>query len=310
MRKHQLRKWSLARKAGKSTEVRLPKDAFDVKSDSRISKPAWMGLRASSDLRKPIEEAVGDPRSESAVELFKDLTRIPYMPHLALAIADSVGRLFLYRSRLTPQMMADLLPEVNSLVPEFVSAITRPFTDNNMLSNSRGDHWFSIAGHDRNNKSEPATTQFQRQNHSAIVRFFAKGSVLERLTRYQDSVDYMQSVYGIRAMFGLFFNFCLNSPREGVKRVFYLPIVTTERHETPTPENSKPLSFCGCQSHNDNLGWTEADGRGSMVWFNQASMIQTSELGVPTVEQARRLGMDTSCDGDSWITRGVFPSLT
>lgn len=50
-------------------------------------------------------------------------------------------------------MMTDLLPKVNSLVPEFVSSIARPFSENDMLSNSRGDHWFSIAGHDRNNKS-------------------------------------------------------------------------------------------------------------------------------------------------------------
>ncbi|KAJ3866993.1 hypothetical protein EV359DRAFT_61873 [Lentinula novae-zelandiae] len=363
MRKHQLRKWSLARKAKKSTEVHSTKPLFDIKADSCISKPAWMGLRVSLDLRKPIEEAVGNPGSEISVGLFGDLTRAPYLPHLALAIADSLGLLFLYRSRLTPAMMTDLLPKVNSLVPEFVSSIARPFSENDMLSNSRGDHWFSIAGHDRNNKSEPAATQFQRQNHSAIVRFFAKGSVLERLTaygcgilkahfpaigkRYQDSVDYMLSKYGIQAMFGLFFNFCLNSPREGHFNhhekcwlviweagivlelppgvfLFYpsslflhfnlditdLPVVTTPHGETPTKENSKPLFFCGCKSHNDNLDWAEANGRGSMVWFNQASMMQTSELGVPTIEQARRLGMDTICDREVWFTRGVFPSVT
>ncbi|KAJ3860187.1 hypothetical protein EV359DRAFT_49625, partial [Lentinula novae-zelandiae] len=43
--------------------------------------------------------------------------------------------------------------------------------------------------------------------------------------RYQDSVDYMKAKFGIEAMFGLFFNFCLNSAREGVPRVFCRPHV-------------------------------------------------------------------------------------
>ncbi|KAJ4465135.1 hypothetical protein C8R41DRAFT_738925, partial [Lentinula lateritia] len=42
---------------------------------------------------------------------------------------------------------------------------------------------------------------------------------------YQDSVDYMKAKFGIHAMFGLFFNFCLNSPRKGIPRVFCRPHV-------------------------------------------------------------------------------------
>ncbi|KAJ4492441.1 hypothetical protein C8R41DRAFT_919995 [Lentinula lateritia] len=361
-RKHQLRKWSLAKKAEKATKVHPTKASFEIKGDSRISKPAWMGLRASVDLRKPIEEAVSHPGSNLALELFKDLTRAPYLPHLALAVVDGLGRLFLYRSRLTPMMMADLLPKVNALVPDFVSAITRPFSNNDMLLNSRGEHWFSIAGHDRNNKSKPAATQFQQQNHQVIAGFFTKGSVLERLTaygcdilkahfpviaqRYQDSIDYMLEAYGIQAMFdltsigktwllGCHFNhhekcwlviweagIVVELP-PGVF-LFYpsslflhfnidvsdLPVFTTQHGETPTRENSTPLSFCSCNSHKGNRGWEDADGRGSMVWFNQASMIQTSELGVPTIEYARGLGMNTKCDGEGWFTKGAFPVLT
>jgi hypothetical protein len=32
--------------------------------------------------------------------------------------------------------------------------------------------------------------------------------------------------------------------------------------------------------------------RGSFVWFNQASMFMTSELGVETVKEARKAGID------------------
>jgi hypothetical protein len=72
--------------------------------------------------------------------------------HLGTAVCDSTKRMFLYRSRLTPNMLSNVLPKVNKVVPKFIAAIKHPFSENDMLRNSRGDHWFSIAGHDRNNK--------------------------------------------------------------------------------------------------------------------------------------------------------------
>ncbi|KAF8545807.1 hypothetical protein OG21DRAFT_1491900 [Imleria badia] len=38
----------------------------------------------------------------------------------------------------------------------------------------------------------------------------------------------------------------------------------------------------------------EAEGRGSLVWFNQASMIQPAELGYPTIGAAQAAGIDAS----------------
>lgn len=45
-----------------------------------------------------------------------------------------------------------------------------------------------------------------------------------------------------------------------------------------------------------------------MVWFNQASMFQTSELGINTLREAREAGMDTNCDAKFWLEQGVFPT--
>lgn len=43
--------------------------------------------------------------------------------------------------------------------------------------------------------------------------------------RYQDTIDYMKKEHNVNAQFGLFFNFCLNAARNGVKRVFCKPHV-------------------------------------------------------------------------------------
>ena len=98
----------------------------------------------------------------------------------------------------------------------------------------------------------------------------------------------------------LFINFLLTEQLD-------LPIVTTANDEHPTKENSTPIYFCGHDSHDDDEAWKKADGRGSMVWFNQASMIQTSELGVSTVKLAKELGMETNCNVKAWLEKDVFP---
>jgi hypothetical protein len=40
----------------------------------------------------------------------------------------------------------------------------------------------------------------------------------------------------------------------------------------------------------------EAEGRGSLVWFNQASMIQSAETGHFTLHEAKAAGKDANTD--------------
>lgn len=80
MRKHQHRQWSLTQKAARSTAVKPLSTDFDLKRDSRVSKPTWMGLNTTSDLRKPIQEAILQTHSEVARCLFSGITAVPYVP--------------------------------------------------------------------------------------------------------------------------------------------------------------------------------------------------------------------------------------
>ena len=54
--------------------------------------------------------------------------------------------------------------------------------------------------------------------------------------------------------------------------------VAAPERELPTPENSSPLGV-GCE-----------EGRGSLVYFNEAGMHQSSETGFPTLGAAVRGG--------------------
>ncbi|KAJ3806128.1 hypothetical protein F5876DRAFT_50597 [Lentinula aff. lateritia] len=308
-RKHQYNIWRSSKKLGAKVQVHHVSERFDLAIDSRISKPAWMGLKPSKDMREAIHTAVVNNSPTVAHSLLEGIRKISYVAHLAVAVCDLSQRMFLYRSELTPNVLFNILPRVNVQVPEFVKDMVYPFTENDMLKNSRGDHWFSIAGHDRNNKKEPNSTVFQEANKLAIAKHFGLDKIFRILT-YQASIKYMKTTFGIEAQFGLFFNACLNTPRKGVRRVFFLelPVVTTVNGEKPSKQNSNPLYFCGCDSHEGNQGWAEADGRGSMVWFNQASMFQTSETGFNNLKEAREAGADDKCDMLSWLDhRDLFP---
>lgn len=83
----------------------------------------------------------------------------------------------------------------------------------------------------------------------------------------------------------------------------------TDADTSPTPDNSTPW--------NDESG-----GRGSMVWFTQATMLQSAELAFASIRRAREEEKKvqaisprkepyfaTSFDTSEAFERGIFPSL-
>jgi hypothetical protein len=80
-------------------------------------------------------------------------------------------------------------------------------------------------------------------------------------------------------------------------------MVTTDDGSVPTKETARPLEV-------NEAAWTRGDGRGSMVWFNQASMFQTAELKMPTVKEVVQSGWDATSDVDEWIEKKhIFKKL-
>ncbi|KAJ8078124.1 hypothetical protein PM082_000330 [Marasmius tenuissimus] len=91
-----------------------------------------------------------------------------------------------------------------------------------------------------------------------------------------------------------------------------LDFVVTKDGAMPTRDNSQPLCSCG-ETGDDIHGsnWKEAKGRGSMVWFNQASMFQTSELGketgYTTVELAKANKAPSQSNTEFWKAQNIHP---
>ncbi|KAK1233413.1 hypothetical protein PQX77_003427 [Marasmius sp. AFHP31] len=370
-----------------SKDVACPVAGFqDVGKDSRIATTGWQGRNASVDERQRIRETIRNGQK------FEGITPMPYC-NKRLFITDGSGRTIIFRSKVTFYMTNHLLPRVEVAVHEFMAKVRWP-SEADMKKNLRGEHFFCIAGHDRNNKEKPALSQWHLMNKAILEAFFAKGQPLEELTdygcnlvrnvfppiaaRFKRCGEEMERKFGIKPLYGgLFFNFCLNGVRMGgpnpVPRVFCEPhidfknlalaicmifvyghfnhrekcwiviweagvalelpmgvfvlypsslflhfnvdvsnlnFVVTDGSK-PTRDNSKPLN-CLCRNPRADHGkdWQNAHGRGSMVWFNQASMFQTTELGYNTVAQAAAADAKTTCDAEEWLAKGIFPALS
>lgn len=89
-RKRQLRRWQLFRKHSAHANVHFAYSNFHVEKDGRLSKPAWMGKKASADTREFITQAISSPGSKIAKEMLSGITLIPYVasvsPYLSICI--------------------------------------------------------------------------------------------------------------------------------------------------------------------------------------------------------------------------------
>ncbi|KAF8992458.1 hypothetical protein BDZ89DRAFT_1151085 [Hymenopellis radicata] len=184
----------------------------------------------------------------------------------------------------------------------------------------------------------------------------------------------MEKKHSLSPQFGLYWNWCLNAVRAGVKRVHCDPhvdaknlalgicivfvygwfnhqekawlviweagicvelppgvfllypsslffhfnvdlkdveIVATANGEVPTRENSYALSDpIPRRPEVSEEDWAEGNGRGSVVWFNQASMFQTSETGFETLKKAHKAKHSGQADSKRWLGEdGAFSRM-
>ncbi|KAK0450278.1 hypothetical protein EV421DRAFT_1732435 [Armillaria borealis] len=193
--------------------------------------------------------------------LLKDAIRIPFAEkdQRPTRILDSEGRLVIYRSTIYPWVDMD---RFIAAANDFVQCCS-PFTEADCTTNVRGDHFFCIAGHDRQNKKTPKLSpwhvrlwpwQFSEFHIASVDREGACSMVRLEFPgifqRFSNCVRYMARKYKkrkvhVEARFGIFFNFCLNHSRcgQGIRRVQCWPHV--DKANLAIGENSITESSVG-----------------------------------------------------------------
>jgi hypothetical protein len=124
---------------------------------------------------------------------------------LLTRIRDCQGRLWLFRSFVgqgIKKLLGEFTAQAQALVKQ-VEANSSGFKESDMRGNARGSHWFSIFGHDRNNKKVcnprlesnsdltysflyfpfqvPDLSAWHKRNHTAINTFFDKNGAAWRI---------------------------------------------------------------------------------------------------------------------------------
>ncbi|THV02107.1 hypothetical protein K435DRAFT_792779 [Dendrothele bispora CBS 962.96] len=201
------------------TTVSFNSNDFDFTLDTNVSKPAWQGVNVNA---KESNRIVSMWESGGWGESLKGLRLVPYQKDMALSVRDSNLCQFLYRSRVTPKI-ANKLPDISRVVSDFrVHSIKHPNAEKDVLDNLCGHHWYSILGHDHNNCAKLEQIPPKQLLH--LRPFSSRGDHFPQVAkRYQDCATKLEEMYGIKPLFGLFWNFCVNTPRAGIRRVHCKP---------------------------------------------------------------------------------------
>ncbi|KAL1738229.1 hypothetical protein HDZ31DRAFT_70234 [Schizophyllum fasciatum] len=114
----------------------------------------------------------------------QSFSRVPYGPDFSSAqitvITDGHDRSMIVRSVVQPWMLSYGLSELNNDVGEFVARCRVPFTEADMQGNTRGAHFFSICGIDRQSRAAATRSKFDVDNAEAISWFFRDGGPMRR----------------------------------------------------------------------------------------------------------------------------------
>lgn len=167
-RREQKRQKDSALRASQRTET-LQAGAALTAAGLPLTSTGWMGRRFDTNPAALLRKA--HAAGESIWNFISGMRPIPYVGK-ATRILDSSGRLVIYRSEITPDVLR-LLPKFLEQARNFVKQCT-PMSQAAMDGNKRGAHWFCIAGVDRNNKAVPQYSQWHQDNQSVLEEHFKR----------------------------------------------------------------------------------------------------------------------------------------
>ncbi|KAA1467110.1 hypothetical protein DENSPDRAFT_847331 [Dentipellis sp. KUC8613] len=233
--------------------VALP--SFDIARDGQIAATGWQGRAPPATKRQVIRERY---KSGKIHEDLTEFLRLPYIgpskEKISLWLLDQRERVFLYRGfelAWTGKEKEDFYYAIEDLLRTTLrSASVRKKCQTGI----RGPHFPSIMGHYRQSAKVPSLTGWHKR-HAAEVNRFLENPLVQRLDRHTTSLIKMvfpgvqerfercaawhQEAYGIKPLFGSFFNLCVNGIFPGSSRV----------HCLPHADSKNPVSICALMAY-------------------------------------------------------------
>ncbi|KAJ7471508.1 hypothetical protein B0H11DRAFT_1919678 [Mycena galericulata] len=361
-----LREEAMARRAFERGEV-VQSHTFSLLHDASRSTAGWQGRAPPPIVRNRIRELYrSKPGAEALEPWLRHFIPIPYVmgdgevKERGTSVVDKNGLVFFYRS-FRAMWLIPLVEEIEAaqeilVGEELQSATVRAGCANRL----RGPHLPIIIGHQRQSAVEPYLTAWH-QKHAVQVERFLSLRVVKRIIKWvcsvvravwpgiaadmEEEAEWHFKKYGIRPLFGYFWNFCLNAAFPGQARVHTWPHADCKNQrrtwivlwEAGFAAELPPWALAGYPSalfyhfnmdtHRLQHVWTEMDvmkptpenshpivegddtGRGSMVFFSQSSMCHGPATGYGTLEWAVEAGHSGTTDYGSDINAAFQKAL-
>ncbi|KAJ7259112.1 hypothetical protein B0H12DRAFT_1232098 [Mycena haematopus] len=214
--------------------------SFSLLRDASFSLTGWQGLSPSLEAREEIDKLYPNGLNPYLQYFFPCyyLLRDSIKEERSTFFVDAEGIIFMYRSYRIAVLMdaADEIEEAHNILVG--TDRTDPACIAHYRGGQRGDHIAIIFGHHRQSTKQPRLTKWHLDNLDRVEEFMKLpivgamiGLVTDIVTlvfpgvaaRFLSDADWHEKRYGIKPMFGLFWNLCLNAWFPGQRRIHCRP---------------------------------------------------------------------------------------
>ncbi|KAJ7705905.1 hypothetical protein B0H16DRAFT_1266654, partial [Mycena metata] len=214
---------------------------FSLQKDASYSKSGWQGAAPPPIARKEILKLYGSqPRARGLHDHLRHFYPVPYQlceqikDERSTVFVDSTGVIFMFRSYRI-KFLKDNAASIENVIgrlcgADLKSAKVRAVCEGGL----RGDHLPRVLGHQRQSARKPQLTAWHSHNPE-VAEAFINDPIIERLVnivtslatimfpgvaaRFLEDAKWHEARYGIKPLFGLFWNLCINAWFEGQNRI-------------------------------------------------------------------------------------------
>ncbi|KAJ2911712.1 hypothetical protein MD484_g8699, partial [Candolleomyces efflorescens] len=199
-------------------------DRFSLNTHARVTSTGWHGLPPP---KAELRDIVRRYRDGSISEQLSQFQQIPFDPasKSPTALIDSMDRPFGIRTT-SATFLAKMEQELYQAMYTLMNpTLNDTRVQNRSKGNSRGNHLQALMGHQRPYHDTIILVRWHQDNRKAVEEFLNTACIQELIAwinwllhaffpsialRYQRCADWHHSKYGVRPLFGLFWNFCIN----------------------------------------------------------------------------------------------------
>ncbi|KAK7049025.1 hypothetical protein R3P38DRAFT_3175279 [Favolaschia claudopus] len=212
---------------------------FSLLHDATVAGPGFSGRKLPAlAYQELVAKYFEKDDAEALYPWIREFLAVPYTAGRGTFILDNGGRVFAYRSW-AALWMEDRVAEIEEAQEVLCGKDLKNENIRVKCANrSRGPHLPIIIGHHRQSQQKPELTKWHRDNNEAVDKFLSMKIIKDIVgwvtsiirivfpgvaARIEADVKWHLEKYGIKPLFGFYWNFCWNAVFPGQDRIHTPP---------------------------------------------------------------------------------------